>query len=130
MVSKDFYDREEDITGKFNMKIECNPEDVKDIIKALKEIYYVTLPKTGIQSKPYSFRKFFYVNCKIKENIKDLNPTVKGSTNRIDVELTCYDETYQNVRNTLSKIFYLKRDINRKSYKGIIYLTLKFIKTY
>lgn len=128
MLDKDFYDEREDITGKFNMRIECNEEDVKSIIEALKEICIVTLPVTGIHSISYTSKKYFHINCKIKENITQLNPCAKGSTNKINVQLICCNESFKNVKNALSKIFYVEKDIQRKSKREKIYLTLKFIK--
>lgn len=131
MLNKDFYDKREDISGKFNMKIECNAEDVENIIKALEQICVVTYPVSGIQNIPYTFRKYFHVNCKIKKNIMQLNPYAKGSTNEIKVQLICLDESFKNIKNALNKIFYIiENDIPKKSNKEKIYLTLRFIKNY
>ena len=126
MLNNDFYDKREDMNGKFNMKIECNEEDIEDINEALKQICTVTEQLSEIENINYTFRKRFYVNCEIKKNIMQLNPNAKGSTNKINVQLGCFGESYKNVRNALSKIFYIEKDKQRKSRKDKIYLTLRF----
>lgn len=128
MLNKDFYDNREDITGKFNMKIECNAEDIKSINEALEQICTVTPPVSGIQDIPYKFKKIFQINCKIKENIMQLNPYAKGSTNEINVQIICYKERFENVKNALSKIFYIEKVIQDRFNKKMYKLTLRFIK--
>lgn len=126
MLNENFYDKREDINGKFNMKIECYEEDVEDIKEALKQVCIVTEQLSEIENISYTFRKCFHVNCEIKENIIQLNPNAKGSTNEIKVQLMCFGERYENVRNALSKIFYIKKDLQRKSNREKIYLILRF----
>lgn len=128
MLNKDFYDKREDITGMFNMKIECNEEDIQSITEALEQICIVIYPVSGIQDVPYKFKKIIQINCKIKENIMQLNPCAKGSTNEINVQLICYKENFKNVKNALSKIFYVEKGIQNKSNKKMFYLSLRFKK--